>query len=135
LKERVPKFLWTDKGKEFYNKNVDEILMQYNIKLYSTENEEKSSVVERWNRRIKQTMWKIFSEQSSSFYLDILPEILREYNNDYHSSIKMTLIQASKKKNEDRVYFNLYGDIIKINRKQNLKLVIPLGFQNIKKSL
>jgi len=43
-------------------------------------------------------MWKIFSEQSSSFYLDILPEILKEYNNDYHNSIKMTPIQASKKK-------------------------------------
>jgi len=28
LKERVHKFLWTDKGKEFYNKNVDQILKQ-----------------------------------------------------------------------------------------------------------
>jgi len=37
--------LWTDKRKEFYNKNVDEILKQYSIKLYSTENKEKSSVV------------------------------------------------------------------------------------------
>jgi len=33
LKERIPKFLWKDKGKEFYNKNVDEILKQYSIKL------------------------------------------------------------------------------------------------------
>jgi len=41
LKEKIPKFLWTDKGKDFYNKNVDQILKQYNIKLYSTENEEK----------------------------------------------------------------------------------------------
>jgi len=49
LKERIPKFLWIDKGKEFYYKNVDEILKQYSIKLYSTENKKKSSVVERWN--------------------------------------------------------------------------------------
>jgi len=46
LKERIPKLLWTDKGKEFYNKNMDEVLKQHGIKLYSTENE-KSSVVER----------------------------------------------------------------------------------------
>jgi len=47
LKERIPKLLWTDKGKEFYNRNVNEVLKQHGIKLYSTENEEKSSVVER----------------------------------------------------------------------------------------
>jgi len=41
FKEKIPKFLWTDKGKEFYNKNVDKILKQYSIKLYSTENKEK----------------------------------------------------------------------------------------------
>jgi len=56
LKKGVPKFFWTDKVKEFYNKNVDQILKQYNIKLYSTKNEEKSSVVECWNRTIKQKM-------------------------------------------------------------------------------
>jgi len=83
----------------------------------------KSLVVERWNQTIKQKMWKIFSEQNSSFYLDILPEILKEYNNTYHSFIIMTPIQASKKENENKVYFNLYGDI-KQTKKQNLKLVI-----------
>ena len=36
---RVPKYLWTDKGKEFYKKNLKEILDKRNVKLYSTENE------------------------------------------------------------------------------------------------
>jgi len=62
-------------------------------------------------------MWKIFSVQSSSFYLDILHEILTEYKNTYHNYIKMTPIQASEKENEDRVYFNLYEDIKHINKK------------------
>ena len=44
-------------------------------------------------------------------YLDILPKILSQYNNTKHSSIKMTPIEASKKKNESAVYFNLYGDM------------------------
>ena len=39
--------LWTDKGKEFYNKHVAEVLRKNNIRLYSTQNEEKSSVVKR----------------------------------------------------------------------------------------
>ena len=41
---RKPGKVWVDKGKEFYNKNVREL-----VELYSTENEEKSCVVERWN--------------------------------------------------------------------------------------
>ena len=41
--------------------------------------------------------------------MDILPELLREYNNTKHSSIKMTPVEASKKKNENLVYLNLYS--------------------------
>jgi len=37
LKERVPKFLWTDKEKMFYNKNVEEILKQYSNKIIFNE--------------------------------------------------------------------------------------------------
>jgi len=39
--ERKPDNLWVDKGKEFYNKDVRKL-----ITIYSTENEEKSRVVE-----------------------------------------------------------------------------------------
>ena len=42
FKERKPEKLWTDKGREFYNKDVKDL-----VELYSTENEEKSSIVER----------------------------------------------------------------------------------------
>ena len=34
LKERSPKFLWTDRGTEFYNKQVQDLLNENNIKLY-----------------------------------------------------------------------------------------------------
>ena len=43
---RIPEYLWTDNGKEFYNKHMKDLLNKHNIKLYSIENEEKSSVVE-----------------------------------------------------------------------------------------
>ena len=45
FKERKPEKLWTDKGTEFYNKDVKKL-----IEIYSTE--EKSSIVERWIRTI-----------------------------------------------------------------------------------
>ena len=45
--------LWTDKGMEFYNQQVKRVLTANNVTLYSTENEEKSGVVERWNRTME----------------------------------------------------------------------------------
>ena len=45
--KRLPKMLWTDKGSEFISKHFEEFLKTKGIKLCHTENEEKSSVVER----------------------------------------------------------------------------------------
>ena len=103
FEERKPEKMWVDKGKEFYNKDVKDL-----IELYSTENEEKSSVVERWIRTMKEKMWKYFSANSTNVYINVLLDLVREYNNTRHSSIKMTSVKASKKENELTVWRNLY---------------------------
>ena len=51
-------------------------------------------------------MWKQFTVQGNTVYLDILSKILKQYNNTKHSSIKITPVEARKKKNERTVYFN-----------------------------
>ena len=76
---RTPKFLWSDKGRKYYNKDIKSLLDKHNISLYSTENEEKSSVCERWNRTNKGKMFRPFTEQNSTPYLDILPQICLLY--------------------------------------------------------
>ena len=48
--------------------------------------------------QLKTQMWKQFTIQGNTMYLDMLPKILKQYNNTKHSSIKMTPIEASKKK-------------------------------------
>lgn len=106
FRERKPRKMWVDKGKEFYNKDVQKL-----VELYSTENEEKSSVVERWNRTMKEKMFKYFSANSTRKYNDVLEKLVARYNDTKHSSIKMTPTQASKKCNENRVFRNLYPDI------------------------
>ena len=68
---RKLQYLWADKGKEYYNKNMKELLEKNNITLYSTENEEKSSVCERWNRTIKTKMWKQFTVHGNTQHLDM----------------------------------------------------------------
>ena len=119
---RKPEYLWTDKGKEYYNKHLKDLLEKNKITLYSTENEEKSSVCEQWNRTIKTGMWKQFTAQGNTTYLDMLPKLLKHYNNTKHSSIKMTPVEASMKKNEGLVYFNLYGDMETSKQKPKFKI-------------
>ena len=65
---------------------MKEVVDKNKIVLYSTENEEKSSVAERWNRTMKGRMWKRFKAQNSTEWVDVLPGLLREFNNTKHSS-------------------------------------------------
>jgi len=97
FKDRKPEKLWVDLGRTFYNKEVQKL-----ITLYSTENEEKSSAAERWNRTMKETMFKYFSANSTRRYIDVLDELAEEYNNTKHSSIGMTPKEASKKEKETK---------------------------------
>ena len=122
LEKNKPKMLWVDKGKEYYNKNVLDLLAKDKITIYSTENEEKSSVCERWNRTIKDKMYKRFTMQNNTVYVDILPKILASYNNSRHRSIGMTPFQARKPENYGKVYFNLYGDLERDNRKPEFRV-------------
>ena len=110
--KRKPKMFWTDKGSEFISNHFKEFLKREGIKLYHTENEEKSSVVERWNKTIKTNMWKMFTANNNTVYWDKINKLVDNYNNARHSSIKMTPVEASKKKNENKVWANLYGDSI-----------------------
>ena len=112
FKERKPEKLWVDKGKELYNKHVRQL-----VDLYSTENDEKSSVVERRNRTMKEIMFKYFTANSTTKYIDIVDEFVNRYNITVHSSIKMTPTEASKRENENQVWRNLYGDYSPPERK------------------
>ena len=107
--EGKPKFLWTDRGKEFYNKQAQDLLNENNIKLYSTNNSEiKSSVVERFNRTFKNMMYKKFTANNNTIFDNILDELVNNYNNKYHSTIKMTPMEGSKKINEKKIK-NIYN--------------------------
>ena len=95
--------MWVDKGWEFYNKDVQKL-----VELYSTENEEKSCVIERFNRTIKEKMLKYFSANNTRKFVDVLALLVGQYNNTINSSINMTPKEASHKENENKVCRNFY---------------------------
>ena len=67
LKQRRPSKMWVDKGRIFYNKDVQKL-----VKLYSTENEEKFCVIERFNRTIKEKNFQYFSANNTREFSDVL---------------------------------------------------------------
>ena len=109
FKEQIPKKIWADKGTEFYNEKVAGLLAKHDIVLYSTENEEKCSVIERWNRTVKTKLWKYFTANKTHKWEDVLDLLIQKYNTvDKHRSIGMTPIEARKPANYARVFRNLY---------------------------
>lgn len=78
-----------DSGKEFLNKQFRQLMEKYGINQFVTKSEIKSSIVERWNRTIKNKLYRKFSYNFSYKWVDILPKVVKEYNNTRHSTIKM----------------------------------------------
>ena len=77
--------------------------------MYSTFNEGKAVVIERFNRTLKNKMYKYFTANDTYKYVDILPDLINEYNNHKHSTIKMTLTEASMKYNEKIIQNDVYS--------------------------
>ena len=119
-KQTPPKKLWTDKGKEFLNSRMSTLLEENNVHLYWTENEEKSCIVERWNRTIKEMMWKYFTKHKTGIYINVLPELIKKYNSTYNRAIKCSPTDARKPANYQHVLNALY-----IHKLEKLKPKLP----------
>ena len=92
--------------------------------MYSTNNEGKSVVAERFIRTLKTKIYKYMTVISKNGYIDKLDDIVKEYNNTYHTSIKMKPVHV---KDNIYIYIYIYISILKkklIVKILNLKLVI-----------
>ena len=99
--------LQTDKGKEFYNGPVRELLQRHGVKHFSSENETiKASLVERFNRSLRARLHRSMTARNSEKILHILPDVVRAYNNSYNGSIGMSPNEVSAQ-NQESVYQRL----------------------------
>ena len=113
FKERTPQRLWVDLGTEFYNSEVKKLLLKHKITMYSTENYEKCSVIERWNRTIKTKLWKYFTANGTHKYYDVLQALIKKYNMTKHRSIGTSPVEAQKPENQEHVFRKLYAEKMK----------------------
>ena len=76
---RKPNKTWVDQGSEFYNHVFKRWLLRNNIIMYSTYNEGKSVVAERFIRTLKNKLYKHMTATGKNVYYDVLDDIVNEY--------------------------------------------------------
>ena len=94
--------------------------------MYSTNNKGKSVIAERFIRTLKNKIYKYMTSISKNVYIDKLDDIVKKYNNTYHTSIKMkpvdikdnTHIDFKKEVNEKNPKFKV-GDHVRISKYKN----------------
>ena len=119
--------MWVNKGSKFYNDYFKKWLKDNDIEMYSVHNEGKSVVAERFIRTLKTKIYKYMTSISKNVYIDKLDDIVNEYNNTYHRTIKMkpvdvkdnTYIDFKKEVNDRDPKFKV-GDHVRISKYKNI---------------
>ncbi|KAJ8879011.1 hypothetical protein PR048_019617 [Dryococelus australis] len=94
-------------------------MTQYGINHYAKYSELKSSVVKRYNKSIKQLIYKHFTSRGTYKWVDVLLEIVKFYNSRYHRTIKM----RSKEVTGNSLIKSIYNNVKVIDeRKPKLKV-------------
>ena len=124
---RKPNKLWVDQGSEFYNKSFTDILKINNIEMYSTFNEGKSVVAERFIRTLKNKIYKHMTAISKNVSYDALEDIVNKYKNTVHRTIKIkpidvtnnSFVKYNEESNKKYPKFKV-GDHVRISKFKNI---------------
>ena len=116
-----------DKGSEFYNSSMKSWLEKNEIEMYSTQNEGKSVIAERFIRTLKNRIYKYMTSVLKNVYIDILDDLVNKCNNTYHNTIKMepvdlksnTYTESSEEINNKDLKFKI-GDFVRISKYKNI---------------
>lgn len=110
--------LWCDRGTEFYNRVVQELLTSNSITLYSTHNEPKATIAERFIRTLRSKIEKYFIFTHSTVWYAVLPDLVSEYNATKHRALGMSPDDALKPENYAKVFSRQYA-VLGYNEKRN----------------
>ena len=102
-----PKYIWSDKEPAFLSKEMQKFFKDNNVKIYHTNSHLKAVVIERFNRSLRELMMNEFVKNNNTIWYNILPKLIKIYNNRYHNTIKMAPIKVNKS-NEKHIKENIY---------------------------
>ena len=114
-----PKKIWVDKSSEFYNISMKSWLAENAIEVYSTHNEDKPVVAEKFIRTSKNKIQKYMTSMSKRLYINKSGDIVNKYKNTYYSTIKMkpvdvksnTYINCSEEINDENLKFKIDNSV------------------------
>ena len=104
FKQRKPKYIWSDQESAFFSKEMLKFFEHHNIKIYYTHSNLKAVIIERFNRSLRELMMKKFVKSNNTVWYNILPELIKIYNNRYHRTIKMKPINVNKSNEKHKKY-------------------------------
>lgn len=97
-----------DGGMEFFNKSFKKVCEENKITLFKSQDDiTKAQIIERWNRTIKNRIYRMFEATGDVNWVESLQDFVDSYNNTYHRSIKMTPNQVNLS-NQEEVFQTLY---------------------------
>ena len=108
FKKNKPKYIWSDKEPAFLSKEMQKFFKDNNVKIYYTNSNLKAVIIERFNRSLRELMMKHFTKNNNTVWYNILPKLIKIYNNRYHSTIKMKPIEVNKS-NQKFIKENIYA--------------------------
>ena len=125
---RKPEKLWVDRGSEFYNKTFKSLLKEYETKIYSTYSYLKAVFIKRFNRTLLHIKNKPIFINGDGNWVNILSDAVITYNNNIHSTINMTPVDASNNPDKVKYSFNFknikpklkVGDYVRNADKRNI---------------
>ena len=102
-----PEFIWSDKEPAFLSKEMQQFFKDSDVKIYHTNSHLKAVVIERFNRSLRELMMRHFVKNNNTIWYNILPKLIKIYNNRYHSTIKIKPVEVNKN-NEKYIKENIY---------------------------
>ena len=90
------------------------------IKIYHTYSNLKAVIIERFNRSLRELMMKAFVKNNNTVWYNILPKLIKKYNNRFHNTIKDKPININKT-NEKHIKNTVYNYDI-TNKKPKYKI-------------
>ena len=99
FKERKPKYIWSDKESAFFSKEMLKFFEDNNVKIYHAYSNLKTVFIERFNRSLRELMMKEFVENNNTIWYNILPNLIKTYNNRYHHGIRLRPMLMNQMKN------------------------------------
>ena len=93
---RRPNAIQTDKGGEFVNAIVKNYLKDKGIHFYTSQNEPHAAMVERFQRTLKERLYRYMTRKNTREYVDVLQKIVSAYNDTKHTSTGMVPSEVNR---------------------------------------